>query len=151
VHRVARKETVPDERYAPELQTMIDRAGRITPDEATALADRWAADEDVVIPEVSASLAIQGGADGAMVTNATLVGAWEHALEAAGTAGRVDEIEAAQAAGRAVRHAHPHLRDRSGAEEAVRAAVLGIGVRDLVSAEDLDALTAVWRRVLGEV
>ena len=140
-----------DQANAQQLQSMIERAGRITAEEGDALATLWEADEDIVLPEASVSLAIQGGADAPMVTNADLVAAWQHALDAAGSAGRVDEIEAAQAAGRAVKHAHPHLRDRSGAEEAVRAAVLGIGVRDLVSAEDLDALTAVWRRVLGEV
>ncbi|MEK6344959.1 MAG: hypothetical protein V4737_14125, partial [Curtobacterium sp.] len=115
------------------LQAMIDRAGRITADEAETLDTTWKADEGILLPEPSASLAIQGGADGRMVTNADLIAAWQHALEAAGAAGRVEEIEAAQEAGRAVRHSDARLRDRAGAEEAVRSAVLATGVRDLVS------------------
>ncbi|MFS0730417.1 hypothetical protein ABC270_10095 [Curtobacterium sp. 1P10AnD] len=133
------------------LQTMIERAGRITAEEAEALDVTWKADEGIVVPEPSASLAIQGGADGRMVTNADLVAAWQHALDAAGTAGRVEEIEAAQQAGRAVRHSDAHLRDRSGAEEAVRSAVLATGVRDLIADDEYATLTAAWRKVLGEL
>ncbi|MDM7884448.1 MULTISPECIES: hypothetical protein [Curtobacterium] len=133
------------------VQSMIDRAGRITADEAEALDVTWKADEGIVVPEPSASLAIQGGADGRMVTNADLLAAWQHALEAAGAAGRVDEIEAAQEAGRAVKHSDAHLRDRAGAEEAVRSAVLATGVRDLLSDDEYATLTAAWRKVLGEV
>lgn len=133
------------------LQAMIVRAGQITADEAESLDVAWKADEAIVVPEPSASLAIQGGADGRMVTNADLLAAWQHALEAAGAAGRVEEIEAAQEAGRAVRHSDARLRDRAGAEEAVRSAVLASGVRDLVSDDEYATLTAVWRKVLGEV
>ncbi|MGL3200998.1 MULTISPECIES: hypothetical protein [Curtobacterium] len=132
------------------LQAMIDRAGRITADEAETLDTTWKADEGILVPEPSASLAIQGGADGRMVTNADLIAAWQHALEAAGAAGRVEEIEAAQEAGRAVRHSDARLRDRAGAEEAVRSAVLATGVRDLLSDDEYDTLTAAWRKVLGE-
>ncbi len=81
------------------LQAMIDRAGRITADEAETLDATWKADEGILLPEPSASLAIQGGADGRMVTNADLIAAWQHALDAAGAAGRVEEIEAAQEPG----------------------------------------------------
>ncbi|WP_439691464.1 hypothetical protein ACRQ4B_10885 [Curtobacterium sp. SP.BCo] len=141
---------MPDETTSPELQAMIDRAGRITADEAESLDTTWKADEGIVLPEPSASLAIQGGADGRMVTNADLVAAWQHALDAAGAAGRVEEIEAAQQAGRAVRHSEAHLRDRAGAEEAVRSAVLAAGVRDLVTDDEYATLTLAWRKVLGE-
>ncbi len=141
--------TVTDDTTNTALQSMIDRAGRITAEEAEALDVAWKADEQIVVPEASASLAIQGGADGRMVTNADLLAAWQHALDAAGAAGRVDEIEAAQAAGRAVKHSDAHLRDRAGAEEAVRSAVLATGVRDLLSDDEYDTLTATWRKVLG--
>lgn len=145
------EDTVTDTTSNAGLQAMIERAGRITADEAEALDVTWKADEGIVLPEPSASLAIQGGADGRMVTNADLVAAWQHALEAAGAAGRVEEIEAAQEAGRAVRHSDARLRDRAGAEEAVRSAVLATGVRDLVSDDEFATLTAAWRKVLGEV
>jgi len=143
--------TVTDDTSNTALQSMIERAGRLTAEEAEALDVAWKADEQIVVPEASASLAIQGGADGRMVTNADLLAAWKHALDAAGEAGRVDEIEAAQEAGRAVKHSDAHLRDRGGAEEAVRSAVLATGVRDLLSDEEYDTLTAVWRTVLGTV
>lgn len=145
------EDTVSEDTSNTALQAMIERAGRITADEAEALDVAWKADEDIVVPEPSASLAIQGGADGRMVTNANLVAAWQHALDAAGAAGRVEEIEAAQEAGRAVKHSDAHLRDRAGAEEAVRSAVLATGVRDLVSDDEYAVLTAAWRKVLGEV
>ncbi|PCN46884.1 hypothetical protein Csp2054_14910 [Curtobacterium sp. 'Ferrero'] len=145
------EDTVSDHTSNPGLQAMIERAGRITADEAESLDVVWKADEAILLPEPSASLAIQGGADGRMVTNADLVAAWQHALEAAGAAGRVEEIEAAQEAGRAVRHSDARLRDRAGAEEAVRSAVLATGVRDLVSDDEYATLTAAWRKVLGDV
>jgi hypothetical protein len=145
------EDIVSNENSQAAVQSMIDRAGRITADEAEALDVTWKADEGIVVPEPSASLAIQGGADGRMVTNADLLAAWQHALEAAGAAGRVDEIEAAQEAGRAVKHSDAHLRDRAGAEEAVRSAVLAAGVRDLLSDDEYATLTAAWRKVLGEV
>ncbi|WP_152998032.1 hypothetical protein [Curtobacterium luteum] len=139
-----------DDTSNPDLQAMIDRAGRLTADEAESLDVTWKADERIVVPEPSASLAIQGGADGRMVTNADLLAAWQHALDAAGAAGRAEEIEAAQQAGRAVRHSDAHLRDRAGAEEAVRSAVLATGVRDLITDDEYAALTTAWRTVLGE-
>lgn len=145
------EDTVSDDISNAGLQAMIERAGRITADEAESLDVAWKADEGILLPEPSASLAIQGGADGRMVTNADLVAAWQHALEAAGAAGRVEEIEAAQQAGRAVRHSDARLRDRAGAEEAVRSAVLATGVRDLVSDDEYATLTAAWRKVLGDV
>ncbi|GGL10393.1 hypothetical protein GCM10009769_30600 [Curtobacterium luteum] len=145
------EDTVSDTTSNGALQAMIERAGRITAEEAESLDVTWKADEGILVPEPSASLAIQGGADGRMVTNADLLAAWQHALDAAGAAGRVEEIEAAQEAGRAVRHSDAHLRDRAGAEEAVRSAVLATGVRDLVSDDEYATLTAAWRKVLGEV
>jgi len=144
------KDTVTDDTSNAALRSMIERAGRITADEAEALDVAWKADEQIVVPVSSASLAVQGGADGRMVTNADLLAAWQHALDAAGTAGRVDAIEAAQEAGRAVKHSDAHLRDRAGAEEAVRAAVLATGVRDLLTDDEYATLTATWRRVLGK-
>lgn len=143
--------TVTDDTSNTALQSMIERAGRITAEEAEALDVTWKADEAILLPEPSASLAIQGGADGRMVTNADLLAAWQHALDAAGAAGRVEEIEAAQEAGRAVKHSDAHRRDRAGAEEAVRSAVLATGVRDLLTDDEYATLTAAWRKVLGQV
>lgn len=145
------EDTVSDDTSNTALQSMIERAGRITAEEAEALDVTWKADEAILLPEPSASLAIQGGADGRMVTNADLLAAWQHALDAAGAAGRVEEIEAAQEAGRAVKHSDAHRRDRAGAEEAVRSAVLATGVRDLLTDDEYATLTAAWRKVLGEV
>jgi len=145
------EDTVSDDTSNTALQSMIERAGRITAEEAEALDVTWKADEAILLSEPSASLAIQGGADGRMVTNADLLAAWQHALDAAGAAGRVEEIEAAQEAGRAVKHSDAHRRDRAGAEEAVRSAVLATGVRDLLTDDEYATLTAAWRKVLGQV
>jgi hypothetical protein len=145
---------VSERTYPEELQSMIDRAGTLTAQEVEALGRYWKADEDIAFPEPSFALGVVGEVSYPDVTNADLVAAWEHALHAAGQAGRVDEIEAATAAGRAVQHDERHLRGeddyaKDGAAEAVRSAVLATGVKDLISAEDHDALTAAWRRTVG--
>lgn len=38
-----------------------------------------------------------------------------------------------------------------GAEEAVRATVLAVGVRDLISADDYETLVTPWQQVLGSI
>jgi hypothetical protein len=141
--------------FAPTLQAMIDRAGTLTPEETKTLGELWKGSEDIQFsPDLAGG--IQGGiASYPIIENTALVAAWENALHAAGNAGRVDEIEAAEAAGRAAkrdeRHDHDSEYDRDGAEEAIRSAVLAAGVHDLISSDDFDALTAAWRRVLGDI
>jgi hypothetical protein len=148
------RKTMSKRAYSERLQAMIDRAGQLTGDEIEALGKLWKADEDIVFPQPSLALGIVGEVDYPVVTNADLVTAWEYALDAAGKAGRVDEIEAAQDAGRAVKRDLRHLHDdelaKDGSEEAVRSAVLATGVRDLIADEDFQALTAAWRRVVGD-
>jgi hypothetical protein len=140
--------------YSQELQAMIDRAGRLTAEEAAELGRLWKDDEEIEVVPTNVALTLVGEVDSAFVTNGRLVAAWEHALHAAGNAGRVDEIEAAQEAGRAakrdLRHMHDDSFTKDGAEEAVRSAVLATGVRDLISEEDHRALTAAWTEVLGD-
>lgn len=141
------------ETYAPQLQAMIDRAGMLTAEEAESLGRLWKSDEEIVFPEPSLALGIVGEVSYPMVTNAELADAWQRALDAAGGAGRVDEIHAAQAAGRAaardIRHQHDDSYAKDGAEEAVRSAVLATGVRDLIGDDDFRILTAAWSQVLG--
>ncbi|GAA4677475.1 hypothetical protein [Frondihabitans cladoniiphilus] len=139
--------------YSPELQSMIDRAGSMTADEVEALGRLWKNDEDIAFPPASFALGLVGEVAYPVVTNEELVDAWQRALDAAGAGGRVDEIHAAQEAGRAttrdVRHQHDDARAKDGAEEAVRSAVLATGVRDLISDDDFRVLTAAWSKVLG--
>ena len=139
--------------YSPELQAMIDQAGRLTAEEAEKLGKLWKGDEEIAFAAPSFALGLNGGVNAPMVTNAELASAWQRALDAAGEAGRVDEIEAAREAGRAATRDIKHLDDdayaKDGAEEAVRSAVLATGVRDLISEEDYDVLTAAWTTVLG--
>jgi hypothetical protein len=143
------------ETYPVALQAMIDRAGTLTAEETQSLGQLWESDEGLVMPPVSIAWEITGGLDMPVVTNQQLADAWQRALDAAGTAGRVDEIEAARAAGRAVVKDVRHLKDsessKNGAEEAVRSAVLAVGVRDLISAEDYRALVTPWQHVLGQI
>ncbi|RKR75788.1 hypothetical protein [Frondihabitans australicus] len=138
--------------YSPELQAMIDRAGALTAEEAETLGRLWKSDEGIVLSSPSVGMGIQGGVDLPVITNEDLIGAWERALDAAGKAGRVDEIEAAREAGRVVvqdlRHSHDDAYAKDGAEEAVRSAVLATGVRDLVTDDDYRLLTAAWAKVV---
>lgn len=141
------------ETYPARLQAMIDRAAGLTAAETDALGKLWESDEGLMMPPMSLGLEIQGEFDAPVVTNQDLLDAWQHALDAAGAAGRVDEIEAARAAGRAATREVRHLKDspssKNGAEEAVRSAVLAVGVKDLISASDYDTLVAPWQQVLG--
>jgi hypothetical protein len=141
--------------YSPAVQVMIDRAASLTATETDSLGTLWENDEELVLPGVPAYDQLLGELDYPIVTNKALIAAWQSALDAAGTAGRVDEIEAARAAGRAATHDVRHLKDteaaKNGAEEAVRSAVLAVGVRDLIADADYQTLVSPWQQVLGAI
>jgi hypothetical protein len=143
------------ETYPAVMSAMIDRVGGLTAAEVDSLGTLWKSDEDLVLPRPSLSLELQGEVDYPVVTNKALVDAWERALDAAGAAGRVRELDAARAGGRAVVHDVRHLRDsaasKDGAEEAVRSAMLAVGVRDLISDDDYQILVSPWQQVLGPI
>ncbi|MCU1413061.1 MAG: hypothetical protein JWN80_401 [Microbacteriaceae bacterium] len=143
------------ETYPAAQQAMIDRAGTLTAAETETLGQLWESDEGLVMPPVSIAWELTGGLDIPVVTNQQLIDAWERALDAGGKAGRVNEIDAARAAGRAVVHDVRHLKDsessKNGAEEAVRSAVLAVGVRDLISDADYLTLVTPWQHVLGQI
>ena len=75
------------------------------------------------------------------------------ALDAAGNAGRANEIDAARAAGRAAVHEvsseHDTEAEKNGTEQAVRAAVLAVGVIDLITKTDYLTLVTPWQQTLG--
>jgi len=141
------------ESFPPALQAMIDRASTLSAAETESLGSLWESDEELVMPRMSAAAELQGEYDAPLVTNQALIDAWEHALDAAGTAGRVTEIDAAMAAGRAATREVRHLDDspsaKNGTEQAVRSAVLAVGVRDLISSADYQTLVEAWQQVLG--
>lgn len=141
--------------YPAELQAMIDRAATLTAEQVDAIGKLWESEEQLVMPPPSLALEMVGEVNPPLVTNQALVDAWQRALDAAGAAGRVDEIEAARAAGRAAHRDDRHLTDspssKNGTEEAVRSAVLAVGVRDLISDGDYEVLVAPWQTVLGVV
>lgn len=141
-----------EETYPAVLQAMIDRAGSLTPEETKAIGDLWESDQDFIMPPPSLGAELFGGLDFPVVTNQALLAAWQRALNAAGNAGRVDEIDAARAAGRAavddVRFEHDTEAEKNGAEQAVRAAVLAVGVIDLISKDDYFTLVNPWQQAL---
>ena len=142
-----------EETYPAVLQAMIDRAASLTPEETKALGDMWESGEDLVLPAPSLAWELMGGLDFPVVTNKTLLDAWQRTIDAAGNAGRVTEIDAARAAGRSavrdVRFEHDTEAEKDGTEQAVRAAVLAVGVSDLISKEDCFTLVSPWQQVLG--
>jgi hypothetical protein len=144
---------VTEETYPAVLQAMIDRAASLTPEETAALGDLWKSDEELVLPAVSLFWHVDGRFAAPVITNKALIDAWQRALDAAGNAGRVNEIDAARAAGHAavreVRFEHDTETEKDGAELAVRAAVLAVGVSNLISKEDLFTLVTPWQQVLG--
>ena len=141
------------ETYPAVLQAMIDRAGSLTPEETKSLGDLWESEEDLMLPAPSLSWELFGGLDVPVVTNQTLISAWQRALDAAGEAGRANELDAARAAGRAavhdVRFEHDTEAEKNGTEHAVRAAVLAMGVIDLISKADYVTLITPWQQALG--
>jgi hypothetical protein len=144
---------MPNETYPAALQAMIDRAGALTAAETDSLGALWESDEQLMMLRPSFSLEIEGEVNPPFATNQALLDAWQHALDAAGNAGRVTELDAAMAAGRAATRDVRHLKDspssKNGAEEAVRSAVLAVGVRELISDADYQTLVAPWQQVLG--
>ena len=143
------------ETYPSALQSMIERAGSLSAEQVDALGKLWESDEELMMLRPSFALELEGEVNPPFVTNRALIDAWERALDAAGTAGRVDEIEAARAAGRALHHDDRHLRDspssKNGAEEAARSAVLAVGVKHLIADGDYQVLVAPWQQVLGPI
>ena len=141
------------ETYPAQLQAMIDRASTLTAEETDSLGKLWESGEDLVMPKMSIIDEAQGEFDAPIVTNQALIDAWEHALDAAGNAGRVTELDAAMAAGQAatreVRHLHDSPSSKNGTEQAVRSAVLAVGVRDLITDADYQTLVGPWQQVLG--
>jgi hypothetical protein len=144
---------VTQESYPAVLQAMIDRAATLTEEETKALGDMWESDEELVLPVPSLVSEIVGGLDFPVVTNTALLGAWQRALDSAGNAGRVNEIDASRAAGRAAVHVvnleHDTEAEKNGTEQAVRAAVLAVGVIDLIAKADYSTLVTPWQQVLG--
>ena len=144
-----------DRPFAPPLQAMIERIGTLTAEQVDALGSLWESDEELIMEQPSLSSELMGEVNPPLVANQDLIDAWQHALDAAGTAGRVDEIEAAEAAGRAAHRDDRHLKDRpsakNGSEEAARSAVLAVGVKDLISPQDYDTLVRPWETVLGPI
>jgi hypothetical protein len=142
-----------NETYSAVLQAMIDRAATLTQEETKALGDMWESEEGLVLPAPNLGAELFGALDFPVITNKALLGAWQRALDAAGNAGRVNEIDAARAAGRAavheVRFEHDSEAEKSGTEQAVRAAVLALGVIDLISKTDYFTLVTPWQQVLG--
>lgn len=145
------------ETYPAELQAMIDRAGTLTDEETDVLGTLWEAEEDLALPKPSIGQEMFGELDYPIVTNEALLAAWQRALDAAGNANpvRLDAIEAARAAGRAAKRGERHVKasasSKNGAEEAVRSAVLAVGVRDLISDADYKVLVAPWQQALKTI
>jgi len=144
-----------NETYPAQLQIMIDRAGTLTAEETEALGQLWESDEGLILASPPIASELFGQFVFPEVTNQLLIGAWQRALDAAGNAGRVAELDAARAAGRAATAVVRHLKDsessKNGAEEAVRSAVLAVAVRDLIDDADYQVLVTPWQTVLGTI
>ncbi len=141
------------ETYPTALQSMIERAGGLSAEQIDTLGKLWESDEELIMEQPSIAAELMGEVNPPLVANQTLIDAWQHALDAAGKAGRVEAIEAAEAAGRAThrddRHLHDSPSSKNGSEEAVRSAVLAVGVKDLISERDFQTLVGPWQQVLG--
>jgi len=141
------------ETFSPALTAMIDRANTLPAAQVESLGNLWNTGEGLILPSTSFALAALGEVDYPVVTNQELVDAWQRALDAAGEAGRANELDAAIAGGRAVnddvRHLAVSAAAKNGAEQAVRSAMLALAVRDLIANTDYETLIGAWLHVTG--
>jgi hypothetical protein len=76
--------------YPAALQSMIDRAGSLSAEQIDKLGQLWESDEELIMEEPSISAELMGEVNPPLVANQSLIDAWQHALDAAGQAGRVE-------------------------------------------------------------
>ena len=72
------------------LQSMIDRASSLSAAQVDALGTLWESDEELMMLKPDFFAELEGEVNPPFATNQALIQAWERALDAAGTAGRVE-------------------------------------------------------------
>lgn len=137
--------------FSAVLTEMIERAQNLTTDQADALGTAWTSQEGLSYDPAWSGNGYWGEVP--RIQNLALQYAWRGVSSIAAAKGRADELDAAIAAEKAVKRALRHLKigpiPKAGAVEAVRGAVLAVGVRDIIEDEAYELLVGPWRQVFG--
>ena len=138
--------------FSAELTSMIEQVKALTSDQADALGTAWTSEEGVTFDPAS-FLSHTWMHEIPHIQNLALQYAWQRVSSVATEEGRADELDAAIAAEKAAEHAVEHMKigplPKAGAVEAARAAVLAVGVRDVIDEKVYELLVGPWQQVLG--
>ena len=142
--------------FSAELTEMIDQAKNLTDEQARTLGGEWNSEEglsyDAAVLDVSSTNTFLREVPD--IQNLALQYAWQHTSSVASLEGRADELDAAIAAEKAVEHRIHHLKVepaiKGGAVEAARAAVLAVGVRDIIDPKAYELLVGPWEKTFGK-
>ena len=134
---------------------MIEKAKSLTAEQADALGTAWTSQEGISFDRASLGDVHRFVHELPQIQNLALQYAWQRVSSVATEEGRADELDAAIAAERAAEHAVRHLAvgpiPKAGAVEAARAAVLAVGVRDVIQNEAYELLVGPWEQVFGKL
>jgi hypothetical protein len=139
--------------FSPVLTEMIERAKNLTSDQADALGTTWTSQEGLSNDPASLGSGYSYKREIPRIQNPALQFAWQRVSSVASEQGRADELDAAIAAEKAVERAVRRFKigriPKAGAVEAARAAVLAVGVRDLIDDKAYELLVGPWQQVFG--
>jgi hypothetical protein len=144
--------------FSAELTEMIEQAKNLTDAQAETLGGAWNSEEGLSYDP--AQLSLIGTTTSTFMSeipdiqNLALQYAWQHISSVASLEGRADELDAAIAAEKGVEHRIHHLKidsaAKGGAVEAARAAVLAVGVRDIIDPAAYELLIGPWEQTFGK-
>ena len=139
--------------FSAALTEMIERAKNMTSDQADALGIAWTSQEGLSYDPASLGSGYVYMREIPQIQNLALQYTWQHISSVASEEGRADELDAAIAAEKAVERAVRHFKigpiSKAGAVEAARAAVLAVGVRDIIEDKAYELLVGPWQKVFG--
>jgi hypothetical protein len=134
---------------------MIERAKNLTSEQADALGTAWTSQEGLSYDPASLGGGYTFMHEIPRIQNLALQYAWQRVSSVATEEGRADELDAAIAAEKAVERAVRHFKigpiPKAGAVEAARAAVLAVGIRDLIEDKAYELLVGPWELVFGRL
>lgn len=137
------------------IKEMIERAEHLTPTQADALGAAWTSEEGLTYDPASLFSSHAYLSEIPRIQNVALQKAWRRVSSIATEEGRADELDAAIAAEKAVERAIRFFNigplSKAGAVEAARAAVLAVGIRDIIEVNAYELLVGPWQQAFGHL
>ena len=139
--------------FSAELTEMIEQAKNLTADQAATIGTAWTSQEGLTYDSATFATFHSFIHELPQIQNLALQTAWQRISSVATEEGRADELDAAiaaeEGAERAVRHLDIDPVAKAGAVEAARAAVLAVGVRDIIEVPAYELLVGPWQKAFG--